>query len=133
MSKEKTKSLGGKFSVEKKSAFLSCRVRSKNILSLSAGKILHRAIDFLPSKESSIYFVLTLDPVQIRRNFFPLGNPPYAKKSKRDSLYFDLLPGPFKSANSFLLIVQLIKDNEVEAKSAFVCKFIYLTQSFINK
>ena len=94
---------------------------------------MHRAIDFLPSKESSIYFVLTLDAVQIRRNFFPLGNPPYTKKSKRDSLYFDLLPGPFKSANSFLLTVQLIKDNEVEAKSAFVCKFIYLIQFFINK
>ena len=119
--------------MEKKSAFLSCRVRSKNILSLSAGKILHRAIDFLPSKESSIYFVLTLDAVQIRRNFFPLGNPPYAKKSKRDSLYFDLLPGPFKRANFFLLIVQLIKDNKVETKSAFVCKFIYLIQFFINK
>ena len=42
-----------------------------------------------------------LDAVQIRRNFFPLGNPPYAKKSKRDSLYFDLLPGPFKSAIIF--------------------------------
>ena len=93
---------------------------------------MHRAIDFLPPKESSIYFVLTLDPVQIRRNFFPLGNPPYAKKSK-ESLYFDLLPGPFKSANSFLLIAQLIKDNKVEAKSAFVCKFIYLIQFFINK
>ena len=74
-----------------------------------------------------------LDAVQICRIFFPLGNPPYAKKCKRDSLYFDLLPGPFKRANSFLLIVQLIKDNEVEAKSAFVCKFIYLTQFFINK
>ena len=104
MSKEKTKSLGGKFSVEKKSAFLSCRVRSKNILSLSAGKILHRAIGFLPSKESSIYFVLSLDPVQIRKNFFPLGNPPYAKKSKRESLYFDLLPGLFKRANFFCLL-----------------------------
>ena len=45
-----------------------------------------------------------LDAVQIRRNFFPLGNPPYAKKSERDSLYFDLLPGPFKSAIIFFII-----------------------------
>ena len=94
MSKEKTKSLGGKFSVEKKSAFFELSSAIKKYTKSFGGKILHRAIDFLPSKESSIYFVLTLDPVQIRRNFFPLGNPPYAKKSKRDSLYFDLLPGP---------------------------------------
>ena len=57
----------------------------------------------------------------------------HTQKKVKESLYFDLLPGPFKSANSFLLIVQLIKDNEVEAKSAFVCKFIYLIQFFINK
>ena len=54
-------------------------------------------------QKSSIFFVLTQDAVQIRRNFFPFGHPPYAKKSKRDSLYFDLLQGPFKSA-TFLFI-----------------------------
>ena len=88
MSKEKTKSLGGKFSVEKKSAFLSCRVRSKNILSLSAGKILHRAIDFLPSKESSIYFVLTLDPVQINsQKFFFLSATLHTQKNVKEIAY----------------------------------------------
>ena len=57
-----------------------------------------------------------LDAVQIRRNFFPLGNPPYAKKSKRDSLYFDLLPGPFKSAIIFLSFVQLMEDKTLVFK-----------------
>ena len=28
-----------------------------------------------------------LDAVQIRRNFFPLGNPPYAKKCKREPIF----------------------------------------------
>ena len=34
-------------------------------------------------------FYFTPEVVQIRRTFFPLGNPPYAKKNKRDSLYSD--------------------------------------------
>ena len=55
------------------------------------------------NQKSSIYFVLTLSTVQARI-FFPLGNPPYAKKSKRDSLYFDWLLGPFKSATFFLYL-----------------------------
>ena len=62
-------------------------------------------------QKSSISFVLTLGTVQAR-NFFPLGNPPYAKKSKRNSLYFDWLPGPFKSATFFFLFVQQFKTNE---------------------
>ena len=33
-------------------------------------------------QKSSIFLVLILDAVQIRRNFFPLGHPPYAKKVK---------------------------------------------------
>ena len=52
-----------------------------------------------------------LDAVQICRFFFHLGNPPYAKKCKRDSLYFDLLPGPFKSA-IFFIFVHSIKNSK---------------------
>ena len=77
-----------------------------------------------------------LDAVQIRRNFFPLGNPPYAKKSKRDSLYFDLLPGPFKSAIIFFLsFVQLMEDNKAKMQLLFLSFFYYyyLIQLFINK
>ena len=72
--------------------------------SFGGKKILLWAIDFLQLKVLYIFFVFMLDAVQIRRYFFPLGNPPYAKKSKRDSLYFDLLPGPFKSAVIFFII-----------------------------
>ena len=67
-----------------------------------------------------------LDAVQIRRNFFPLGNPPYAKKSKRDSLYFDLLPGPFKSAIIFLSFVQLMEDNKVKIQLLFLSFLLLL-------
>ena len=63
-------------------------------------------------QKSSIFFVLILDAVQIRRNFFPLGHPPYAKKSKRDSLYFDLLPGPFKSATLFFIYIRNKREKE---------------------
>ena len=58
------------------------------------GKNIACAIDFLPSKFEYMYFSMP-DAVQIRRIFFPLGNPPYANFFKRDSLYFDLLPGSF--------------------------------------
>ena len=103
---------------------------------LLAGKILLNANDFLPSKVKYI-FLLMLDAVQICRIFFPLGNPPYAKKCKKDSLYFDLLPGPFKSA-IFFIFVHSIKNNKrketiLEIKCLFYCKFIYLIQFFEYK
>ena len=84
-------------------------VDPKIYTSLLAGKILLRANDFLPLK---VYYTLvsTLDAVQICRNFSPLGYPPYAKKSKRDSLHFDLLPGPFKRASFYFIFVHSSKD-----------------------
>ena len=88
-------------------------------------KILLWAIDFLQLKVLYI-FCFMLDSVQIRRNFFPLGNHPYAKKSKRDSLYFDLLPGPFKSAIIFLSFVQLMEDNKVKIQLLFLSFFLLL-------
>ena len=90
-------------------------------------------------QKSSIFFVLILDAVQIRRNFFPLGNPPYAKKSKRDSLYFDLLPGPFKSAIIFLLLfVYVINDNKKKRERQyngyefFICFYFYLFNTILK-
>ena len=95
---QKLSLLAGKLSIEKKvCGFELCLQLSKRYTSLLARKILHCAVSFLPSKVTYI-FCITLDPVQIRRIFFFLGNPPYAKKSKRDSLYFDLSLGPFHSA-----------------------------------
>ena len=63
-------------------------------------KISLEAIDILPLKVLYI-FCFAPDAVQIRRSFSPRSNPPYANFFKRDSLYFDLLPGPFKSAIIF--------------------------------
>ena len=69
------------------------------------GKNLASSTRFFSHRKLRINFVLILDSVQIRRNFFPFGNAPYAKKSKRDSLHFDLLPGPLNSADFFYLLV----------------------------
>ena len=94
-----------KKSLEKKSALLSfvwfC---SKNILSLLAGKIARRSSDFLPPTIKYIFCFKTrlCSNSQI---FFLLSNTPYAKKSKRDSLYFDLLPGPLKALIFFVWYV----------------------------
>ena len=76
--------LAGKLSLEKKvCGFELCLQLSKRYTSLLARKSC--IVPFLFSHQKSrIYFVLTLDPVQIRRIFFSLGNPPYAKKSKRE-------------------------------------------------
>ena len=51
------------------------------------GKNLASSTRFFSHRKLRIYFVLILDSVQIRRNFFPFGNPPYAKKSKREPIF----------------------------------------------
>ena len=60
-------------------------------------------ITIFSHQKSSIFLVLILDAVQTAD---PLGHPPYAKKSKRESLYFDLLPDPFKSATLFFIYIR---------------------------
>ena len=80
-------------------------------------------------QKSSISFVLALGAVQTCRNFFPLGNPPYSKKNKRDSLYFDWLPGSFKSATFFFsLFVQ-----QWGNKDSIMYQGFYLFVSLFNK
>ena len=77
----KTKSFGGKIvHRKKKSAVLNCVFSwAKDIQVFWREKSC--IVPFLFSHQKSrIYFLLTLDPVQIRRIFFSLGNPPYAKK-----------------------------------------------------
>ena len=62
------------------------------------------------------------------QNFFPFGNPPYAKKSKRESLYFDQFPGPFESADflKFVYSIKGINNTKVEIKS-FICLQVFIT------
>ena len=126
-----------KFDHGKKSLLFEwCLMLIQKYTSLLAGKILLNANDFLPSKVKYI-FCFNAICCSNMQNFFPLGNPPYAKKCKRDSLYFDLLPGPFKSA-IFFIFVHSIKNNKrketiLEIKCFFYCKFIYLIQFFEYK
>ena len=117
---------GNLFKEKKVCAFEWCLMLIKNILSLLAGKNLALSDWFSPIESSVYFFVFMLDAVQIRRNFFPLGNPPYAKKSKRDSLYFDLLPGPFKSAIIFFIICTIMEDNKMKIQLLFLSFFIII-------
>ena len=55
---------------------------------------------------SQVYFCFNTRFCSNSQQVFSLGNPPYAKFVKRDSLYFDLFPGPFKSANFRSIIVR---------------------------
>ena len=65
-----------------------------------------------------------LDAVQICIIFSPLGNPPYAKKCKRDSLYFDLLPSPFKSATLFFIYILNKREKEdYSGHKFFICLY----------
>ena len=99
---QKKNSLGGKSVHGKKSLRFGMvsDVDQKITKSFGGKKISLEAIDFLPLKVLCI-FCFAPDAVQIRRTFSSLSNPPYANFFKRDSLYLDLLPGPFKSAIIF--------------------------------
>ena len=90
-------------------------------------------------QKSSIFFVLILDAVQIRRNFFPLGNPPYAKKCKRDLFIF--IPyiltcyQALLKAQLFFLFIYLIKEKRktiVDTNFLFVCTLTHLIQFFTD-
>ena len=98
------------FMEKKVCAFELCLVFIKKYTKSFGGKIFQREKDFLLSKVKYIFRFNTKHCSS--QKFFPLGNPPYAKKSKRDNLYFDWLPGPFKSATFFSLFVQQFKTNE---------------------
>ena len=91
------------FMEKKVCAFELCLVFIKKYTQrLLAGKIFQREKDFLLSKVKYIFRFNTKHCSS--QKFFPLGNPPYAKKSKRESLYFDWLLGLFKSATFFLYL-----------------------------
>ena len=90
---QKLSLLAGKLSIEKKvCGFELCLQLSKRYTSLLARKSC--IVPFLFSHQKSrIYFVLTLDPVQIRRIFFPSATLHTQKKVKES-----LSLGPFHSA-----------------------------------
>ena len=69
--------------------------------------------------------------------FFSFSATLHTQKNVKESLYFDLLPGPLKSA-IFFIFVHSIKNNKrketiLEIKCLFYCKFIYLIQFFEYK
>ena len=103
-----------------------CPVLIQKYTKSFGGKNLAPCLRFSPIK-SQVYFFFNARCCSNSQFFFPLGNPPYAKKSKRDSLYFDLLPGPFKSAIIFLLFVYVINDNkkkrerQYNGNEVFIC------------
>ena len=89
-------------------------------------------LTILPHQKSSIFFVLMQDAVQIRRNFFPLGNPPYAKKCKR-AYILTCYQALLKAQLFFLFIYILNKEKRktiVDTNFLFVCIFTHLIQFF---
>ena len=78
-------------------------IKKYTFKSLLAGKILHRANGFIPLRVKDMFYFFNIKRCSNLQNFFPFGNPPFAKKIKRDSLCFDLLPDPFKSANCLFI------------------------------
>ena len=88
--------LAGNFTVEKKvCTFELCLALIKKYSKSFGGKNLASSTRFFSHRKPRIYFVLILDSVQIRKNFFPFGNPPYAKKRKREPIFW-LVTRPFK-------------------------------------
>ena len=88
--------LAGNFTVEKKvCTFELCLALIKKYSKSFGGKNLASSTRFFSHRKPWIYFVLILDSVQIRKNFFPFGNPPYAKKRKREPIFW-LVTRPFK-------------------------------------
>ena len=84
--------LVGNFTVEKKvCTFELCLALIKKYPKSFGGKNLASSTRFFSHRKLRINFVLILDSVQIRRNFFPFGNAPYAKKSKRDLTCYQAL------------------------------------------
>ena len=107
-------------------------VDQKITKSFGGKKISLEAIDFLPLKVLYI-FCFAPDAVQIRRIFF-LSATLRTQNFLKESLYFDLLPGPFKNA-IFLSFFKAMEDNKVKTQILFACKFsLFLClQLFIDK
>ena len=55
------------------------------------------------------------------------------QKKVKESLYFDWLPGPFKSATFFSLFVQQFKTNEEKNKDSVMYQRFYLFISLFSK
>ena len=62
--------------------FELCLALIKKYSKSFGGKNLASSTRFFSHRKPWIYFVLILDSVQMRKIFFPFGNPPYAKKGK---------------------------------------------------
>ena len=86
-------------------------------------------------QKSSIFFVLTQDAVQIRRFFF-LSATLHAQKKVKESLYFDLLPGPFTKRNFFFFIICKRNKNKRERQyngnEVFICFYFYLLNTILK-
>ena len=96
--------------MEKKVCYFElCLVLIKKNYKSFGGKNLASSTRFFFSSKAMDIFCFNTRLCSNSQKFFPFGNPPYAKKRKRDSLYFDLLPGPLNSADFFYLLVLLIR------------------------
>ena len=116
-------------------AFELCPVLIQKYTKSFGGKNLAPCLRFSPIK-SQVYFLFSRQMLFKFADFFPLDNPPCTKKSKRDSLYFDLLPGPFTKRNSFFLIICKRNKNKRERQyngnEVFICFYFYLLNTILK-
>ena len=96
--------------MEKKVCYFElCLVLIKKNSKSFGGKNLASSTRFFFSSKAMDIFCFNTRLCSNAQNFFPFRQPSIRKKRKRDSLYFDLLPGPLNSADFFYLLVLLIR------------------------
>ena len=102
--------LAGNFTMEKKVCYFElCLVLIKKNSKSFGGKNLASSTRFFFSSKAMDIFCFNTRLCSNAQNFFPFRQPSIRKKRKRDSLYFDLLPGPLNSADFLNLLVLLIR------------------------
>ena len=81
-----------------------------------SGKNLAPRKRFSSIKSQRYIFFFNIERCSNLQNIFPFGNPPFAKKIKRDSLCFDLLPDPFKS----VYLYSQLKHNKGKEETIYI-------------
>ena len=119
----------GKLSLEKKvCAFELCLVLIQKYTKSFGGEKSCSMLTIFSHQKSSIFLVLILDAVQIRRNFFPLGHPPYAKKVKEIAYILTCYQALLEAQLFFLFIYVIKEKRKTIVDTFFICIFTHFIQ-----
>ena len=116
----------GKLSLEKKvCAFELCLVLIQKYTKSFGGEKSCSMLTIFSHQKSSIFLVLILDAVQIRRNFFPLGHPPYAKKVKEIAYILTCYQALLEAQLFFLFIYVIKEKRKTIVDTFFICLYFH--------